>query len=192
MAKPVRGILGSVTQRLITIEDVLAPDSPWRDCELWDGAAVLCEPSGGQAGHVAANILATLTARVRELDLGWTFTSEQGFVLARGPDRLLAPDVSYVSKARLERIPERGFIEMAPDFCVEVRSPTDSWEKTVNKCGIWVAHGVPVVWAVDPLERTVAVMRSEDDVEVLREKGTASAAPALPEFALPLTEFLAL
>ena len=179
-----------MTERLITIEDVLAPDSPWRDCELWDGAAVLCEPSGGQAGHVGARLLARLTLHVEERDLGWTFTSEQGFVLARGPDRMLAPDVSYVSKARLERIPERGFIEMAPDFCVEVRSPTDAWEKTVNKCGIWVAHGVPVVWAVDPLARTVAVLRGEDDVEVLRGEGAANAAPALPDFTLPLDAFL--
>ena len=190
MAKHNRGILGSVTERPITIEDVLAPDSPWRDYEIWDGAAVLCEPSGGQAGHVGARLLARLTLHVEERDLGWTFTSEQGFVLARDPDRMLAPDVSYVSKDRLKRIPERGFIEMAPDFCVEVRSPTDSWEKTVNKCGIWVAHGVAVVWAVDPLARTVAVLRGEGDVAVLRDEGTAGAAPVLPDFALRLTEFL--
>lgn len=188
MTEPTRGILGSVTERLITIEDVLVPGNPWRDCEIWDGAAVVCEPSGGQAGHVSAKLLARLTLHVEELALGWTFTSEQGYVLARGPDRLLAPDVSYVSKARLEQIPERGFIEMAPDFCVEVRSPSDAWEQTVKKCGVWVAHGVPVVWAVDPLARKVAILRDEHDVEVLQDEGVASAAPALADFTLSLAE----
>jgi len=186
MATPIRGILGSVTERLITIEDALAPGNPWRDCEIWDGVAVVCEPSGGRAGFVGANILAPLTLHVRKLGVGWTFTAEQGFVLARDPDRLLAADVSFVAKDRLGEVPERGFIEVAPDFCVEVRSPSDAWEKTVHKCGIWVAHGVKVAWAVDPLTRTVAILRGDSDPVVLRGEGSASAEPALPDFALPL------
>lgn len=188
MAKPVRGILGTVTERLITAEDALIQDSPYRRCEIWDGVAIVKDPSGGQASHVGVNVLVPMTLHVRERGLGRTFASEQGFVIARNPDRMLAPDVSYVSSARLPELPERGFIELAPDFLVEVRSPTDSWEKTVHKCGLWIAHGVPVAWAIDPLTRTVAILRGEEDVRVLRGEGTASAAPALPEFELPLDE----
>lgn len=188
MAKPARGILGSVTERLITAEDVLRRDSPWRDCELWDGVAILQEPSGGHTGCVTAGVSAMLTQHVHKHGLGWTSSSEQGFLIARNPDRLLAPDTSYVSRKRLAGIPEQGFIELAPDFLVEVRSPRDSWERTVHKCGLWIAHGVPVAWAIDPLTRTVAVLRGEEDVQVLRGEGTADAAPALPGFSLPLDE----
>lgn len=188
MSKRVRGILGSVTERLITIEDALVPGNPWRDCEIWDGVAIVNDPSGGQASHVGVNVLVPLTLHARERGLGRTFASEQGFVIARGPDRMLAPDVSYVSRTRLPEVPEHGFIELAPDFCVEVRSPTDSWEKTIHKCGLWIAHGVPVAWALDPLTRTVAVLRGDEDVQVLRGEGTADAAPALPGFSLPLDE----
>ncbi len=88
----------------------------------------------------------------------------------------------------MAQVPERGFIEMAPDFLAEARSPSDTWEQTVLKCGIWVAHGTQVAWAVDPLTRMVAVLRDERVVEVLQREGVASAAPALPTFALPLGE----
>ena len=32
--------------RLLTAEDLLDPVTPYRDCELWDGTAVVREPSG--------------------------------------------------------------------------------------------------------------------------------------------------
>ncbi len=188
MAKPVRGTLGSVTERLITAEDALQQDSPYRHCEIWDGVAILKDPCGGQSSAVSVNVIAPLAMHVRAGDLGWVFGSNQGFLVARSPDRLLGPDAAFVAQARLERVPERDFIELAPDFLIEVRSPTDSWEKTVHKCGLWIAHGARVVWAIDPLTRTVAVLRGEDDVEVLHGERSASAAPALPAFELPLGE----
>ena len=188
MAKPVRGTLGAVTERLITAEDALAHNSPYRHCEIWDGVAILKDPCGGQSSAVSVNVIAPLAMHVRAGGLGWVFGSAQGFLVGRDPDRLLGPDAAFVARERLERIPERDFIELAPDFLIEVRSPTDAWERTVHKCGIWVAHGARVVWALDPLTRTVAVLRGEEDVEVLRGEGSASAAPALPAFALTLDE----
>ena len=188
MATPIRGILGSVTERLITAEDALQPGSPYRNCEIWDGAAIVKEPCGGHASAVSVRLIVPLATHVRAQGLGWVFSSDQGFLIARNPDRLLGPDTAYVAKGRLVEIPKLGFIELAPDFVAEVRSPDDSWEQTVQKCGIWIAHGVRVAWAVDPLTRTVAILRGDREVEVLRGQDTASAAPALPDFTLPLDD----
>ena len=181
-------MLDPVETRLTTAEDVLRRNSPWRECELWDGLPLVREPSGGQAEVVGTRIVGPLLLHVRERALGWTFMSSQGFLLARDPDRMLASDGAYVSKERLPEVPEQGFVPLAPDFLIEVRSPKDTWEQTVEKCGVWIAHGAGVVWAVDPPVRKVAVFRADGTSEVLEGTGTASAAPMLPDFQIDLQD----
>ena len=177
---------------LVTAEDVLRCDSPYRDCELWDGAALVREPSGGEAEYVAAQVIAPLGVHVQGQGLGWTFLSSQGFLLARDPDRLLAPDGAYVSRKRLPRLPKRGFIEVAPDFLIEVRSPDDTWEGVVEKCGVWIAHGVRCAWAIDPFRRALCELRpAQHPVNHLDGKGIARASPALPAFSIPLATLFA-
>jgi len=175
------------TQR-ITAEDVLRRGSPWRDCEIWDGLPLVREPSGGWSDTVAARVVGPLVIHVRERDLGWVFLSSQGFLLARKPDRLLAADGAYVSKTRLPSIPRRAFVPLAPDFALEVRSPRDSWEATVEKCGIWIAHGTGVAWAIDPDASKVAVFRADGTSEVCEGTGTVDAAPVLPDFSLAVAD----
>ena len=186
MSQQPRSTMSGMVKSLISAEDLLREDSPWRDHEIWDGLPVVCEPSGGEADSVAARIVIPLGAYVYARRLGHMFLSSQGFLLARDPDRLLAPDGAFVAKARLPHVPKHGFLEMAPDFCIEVRSPADGWEAAVEKCGIWLAHGVQVAWAIDPLARRVAVFRHGLSSEVLHDSGTINASPALPGFSLDL------
>ena len=181
-------MLDRVSTKRITAEDVLKANGPWRDCEIWDGLPLVRDPSGGRAEVVAARVVAPLGVYVRERELGWVFLSSQGFLLARDPDRLLAADGAYLSRTRLPVVPHRGFVPMAPDFAIEVRSSNDTWEATVEKCGIWIAHGAGVVWAVDPDAQRVAVFRSNGESEVLERTGVAKARPALPEFSVNLQD----
>jgi len=94
-----------VTNKRVTAEDVLRCGSPYRDCELWDGAAIVCEPSGGESEIVAARVVGPLYHHVHTHRLGWTFLSSQGFLLARNPDRLLAPDGAFLSGERIREHP---------------------------------------------------------------------------------------
>ena len=148
------------------------------------------EPSGGRAELVGARLMARLTMHVQARGLGRTFQSSQGFLLTRDPDWLLAPDGSFVSRERLATVPERGFIPLAPDFALEIRSPADSWEAVVEKGTAWLVHGTNVVWVIDPLERRAAVLRPGEPPEVLRSDGTLDATPAVPGFTIPLRDVL--
>lgn len=172
----------------ISVEDVLRCGSPWRDHEIWDGLPMVRSPSGGWAEEVGSRVVAPLGGFVRERHLGWVFMSSQGFLLARNPDRMLAPDGAYVSRRRLPKLPRRGFIPLAPDFLIEVRSPEDSWEGVVEKCGVWLAHGTRCAWALDPEHATVAVFRPGVAPDVLRGTGIASAAPPLEGFELNVVD----
>jgi Uma2 family endonuclease len=103
-----------------------------------------------------------LAPHVRGAGLGHVLGASAGYVVQRGPDRVLSPDVSFLARWRGARLPRVGFVEGAPDLAVEVRSPGDSWTSVIEKGGIWIAHRVAVVWCVDPLERRVVVLRPRE------------------------------
>jgi Uma2 family endonuclease len=157
-----------------------------RQSELWDGTLYAPEPSGGPAEVVGSRLIAALSHHADAAGLGWVVGSNQGFLLARAPDRVLSPDVAFVSYASLPTLPARGFIDRAPDFAAEVRSPDDSACALHAKAGVWLGHRVPVVWAVDPIERTVTVFRPGADPSVVHEPESANAAPVLPHFSVSL------
>lgn len=184
MGSRLSSTMRSVDTIRISVADVLQPGSRWRDCELWDGLPVVREPSGGGAEVVAANVTSPLHAHVRERGAGWVVLSSQGFLVRRSPDRLLAADGAFISNRQLDSIPTQGFVEGAPDFLIEVRSPEQTWEATVEKCGRWIAHGVRCAWAIDPQTRLVAVFRPGEAPRLAHEGDHVSAAPALPEFRL--------
>jgi Uma2 family endonuclease len=152
--------------------------------ELWDNTPVVRESSGGMAEVCGTFLLARLSRYVQERNLGWVTGSNQGFLVARNPDRVLAADVAYTSRRRLAQVPVRGFFPCAPDFAAEVRSPTDPWGHTVARIAMWLAHGARLAWAIDPVERVVAVMRPGQAARLVRPGATLNLAPVLPRFRL--------
>jgi Uma2 family endonuclease len=170
----------------LTAEDLLRPDTPYGDCELWDGTAVVREPSGGGSDFVTARVTFALQLYLRDHALGRGTGSEAGWLVARDPDRLLAADAAFVSFARLPEIPSRGFCPCTPEFVVETRSPSDRWPTLLAKAGVWMGHGACVVWLIDPMSRTVTILRPGADPLTLGPGASADAEPTLPGFRVEL------
>jgi Uma2 family endonuclease len=55
-----------------------------------------------------------------------------------------------------EREKER-YLPFAPDFLIEILSPSDSLAKLDAKMAQWIANGVRLAWRIDPFGCTVAV-----------------------------------
>jgi Uma2 family endonuclease len=164
----------------VSVEDLLS--GPWPESgELWDGVFLVRSPSGGWHGVVGARLGAILLAHVERLGAGVVLDGSAGYVVARSPDRVLSPDVSFVANG--DRIPVRGFVEGPPDLAVEVRSPDDTWTAVVQKGATWVAHRTPVAVCVDPLARRVSVLRPALPPE---ERGPGEAFSLRPTLALDL------
>lgn len=94
--------------------------------------------------------------------------AETGYKLETDPDTVLGPDVSFVSRERLDRIPE-GYFPGAPDVAVEVLSPSDRQSKVEWKTELWLSLGAKSVWVVNPKPRTVEVVRADGLRKVFRE-----------------------
>ncbi|MGH7645855.1 MAG: Uma2 family endonuclease, partial [Gemmatimonadales bacterium] len=86
---------------LITADELLRLHLPDKRVELVRGALVVREPAGGRHGRVTMLLAARLVDHVRAQGLGAVYAAETGFTLARDPDTVRAPDIAFMSRARL-------------------------------------------------------------------------------------------
>jgi Uma2 family endonuclease len=120
-------IMATVTEKLMTSEELLRlPRGEFR-YELLDGVLHTMSPAGFSHGVIANKIGYFLTDFVLKHKLGLVLGAEAGYLLRRKPDSVRAPDASFVSTTTLARIglPARGYFPGAPDLAVEVLSPDD-------------------------------------------------------------------
>ena len=170
-----------VTKPLLTAEELLHLPDTGRRLELLEGELSEMPPAGGPHGNVAMTIGMFIAVHVRERQLGRAFAAETGFVLARNPDTVRAPDASFVSYDRLAQgeLPP-GYIQMAPDLAVEVTSPSDSARDVQEKADAWLAAGTSEVWVVSPQHRTVTMNRLGEPATVIDESGCLHGGNLLP------------
>jgi Uma2 family endonuclease len=142
---------------------------PYRQ-ELIEGILYEMEPPGALHGFVASQIGDLLKRHVGEAGLGVVFTSEVGFHLASDPDTVRGPDVSFVSRARVDEagIPS-GYWPGPPDLAIEVVSPNDRRSQVEGNALDWLAAGTRAVVVLDPPLRTATVYRARDDIRILTE-----------------------
>ena len=74
-------------------------------------------------------------------------------------------------------------------MAVKVLSPSDSLKELGRKIGEYLENGVPLVWLVDPAQKTVTVYRSLSQTEQLDSNDTITAEPVLPGFSVQVRRF---
>lgn len=174
----------------MTAEELLHLALPNARAELVRGKLVVREPAGYQHGHVAATALIVLGTYVRARLLGRVFAAETGFTLSRAPDTVRAPDVAFVSTARLLPTETRGFAPLAPDLVLEVVSPDDRPGDVLEKVADWLRAGTSVVWIVDPARRTGQVYRADGTIALLTATDEFDGETVLPGFRVGLASLL--
>lgn len=171
-----------------TADDLLAmPDDGLRR-ELIEGEVHVTPPPGEEHAVVAAEILISLGTHVRAMGLGRVH-SEGGFRIASDPDTVLAPDVAFVSRERIEQVAiGKGYRAGAPDLAVDVVSPRDSFTEVEAKVARWLEAGCRMVVVVNPARRAATVYRSRDDIVLLAESDVLDGGDVVPGWTLPLRE----
>jgi len=182
-----REYIGNVpSHAVLTAEELLGLSLSGKRTELVRGQLLVREPAGYQHGDVAARLLVAVGTFVLERSLGRVFAAETGFTLARHPDTVRAPDVAFISTARLPDPPPRGFAELAPDLAAEVLSPDDRPGEILEKVADWLKAGTRLVWVVDPLRLTARVYRADGSESMLNITDVLQGEDVLPGFECPL------
>jgi Uma2 family endonuclease len=179
-----------VTEELLTAEEYLASGRT-EGTELIDGRIVEVMPPIEIHGEIALAIGSLLRPFVRQHDLGRVYV-ETGFRLKRNPDKVQAPDVSFLEKSRLPQGNKRFFfIEGAPTLAVEVISPHERWDKVEGKIRLYFEAGAKVVWLVEPRRRAVTVRRPDAAPVTYIEGDIVPGGEILPGFELPVADIFA-
>jgi Uma2 family endonuclease len=112
---------------------------------------------------------------------GVAFGPSAGFTLPNGAVR--SPDVAWISAAHWNALPTNlraPFAHIAPDFVIEIMSPSDRLKKAREKMDEYIANGVKLGWLVDRTQRKVYIYRPNVPTETLNDPATVSGDPELP------------
>jgi Uma2 family endonuclease len=177
------------TARAATIEDLYRVEEK---AEIVGGEIVVMSPGGGRHGRVAGHILFSLLAWERHTCSGFAYPDNVGFLVDLPHRWSFSPDVAFCTKT-----PTDAFVDGAPQFAVEVRSPEDygaAAERAMSaKRADYFAAGTLVVWDVDVRGEVVRVFRAANpESPDIRGRGQiADAEPAVPGWSVPVDEVFA-
>ncbi len=132
------------------------------------GAILIMPPTGGVTGNRNFEIGTELAVWNRREKLGICFDSSTCFQLPNGADR--SPDVSWIAIDRwnsLTPAQQEKFPPIAPDFVLELMSPTDRLGDTKKKLQEYMANDVQLGWLIDRKKRYVEIYRPNQPAEIL-------------------------
>lgn len=175
--------------RFMTIEELYQLPDDGRRYELRGGWLVSEPVPGARHGRVAAAVVESLARHVRPRRLGVVFTADAGYILARHPDTLRGPDVSFVSAERFARVGDvTTSFPGPPDLAVEVLSPSDRVSEIHAKVADYLAAGARMVWVVDPETEQITVHRPLLSPRTLKGEDRLEGEDVVPGFAVTVAE----
>ncbi|MDB5312830.1 MAG: hypothetical protein JWO38_7032 [Gemmataceae bacterium] len=183
--------------KLMTVEEFLAlPDD---GVERWLIRGQLREkrdtdmtrrnkPHSITEGRVTGHLFVWL--RQQPEPRGEVVCGEAGFLLRRNPAAVTAGvDVAVITAAQADtRAADTTLIVGPPQLIAEVLSPHDTQEEVAERVAEYLDCGVPLVWVISPLFRTVTVHRPNADPLALDARGTLTGDPELPGFSCPAAD----
>ena len=124
---------------------------------------------------------------VQRNDLGRVF-GEVGVITEHNPDSVRGPDLALASWARASAYPGAGFLEIAPELCVEILSPSNRASRMQQKVVEYLNAGARLVWVLDPINQRATVYRSTSDIQILGSNDVLNGYDVLPGFELLLSK----
>ncbi|MBD1857057.1 Uma2 family endonuclease [Leptolyngbya boryana CZ1] len=152
-----------------------------------DGKITIMSPTGGETGNRNFEIGTEFGIWNRQAKLGVCFDSSTCFKLPNGANR--SPDVAWIAQDRWDTLtPQQKeiFPPIAPDFVLELMSPTDALEATQAKLREYLENGVKLGWLINRKTRRVEIYRLGQPVEVLDNPPQLFGEDVLPGFVLDL------
>jgi Uma2 family endonuclease len=151
------------------------------------GELLIMPPTGGETGKRNATLISRFIVWNEQSQLGEVFDSSTCFKLPNGADR--SPDVSWVRRDRWDALTlqeKEKFPPIAPDFVLELMSPSDNLKAAQTKMQEYMNNGVKLGWLINRQNRTIEVYRLDRPVEILQSPATLSGEDVLLGFRIDL------
>lgn len=151
------------------------------------GDLIIVAPTGGETGIYNAKLTTRFVVWNEQTQLGEVFDSSTCFKLPNGA--LRSPDVAWVQRDRWAALTleqREKFPPIAPDFVLELLSPSDSLEDIQAKMQEYRDQGVQLGWLLDRETSRAEIYRSKQPVEILISPEILTGETVLPGFNLTL------
>ena len=151
------------------------------------GEILVMSPTGGQTGICNFDINGQFWLWNNGYQLGYCFDSSTCFNLPNGANR--SPDVAFIVKERWESLSRRKreiFPPIAPDFVLELMSPSDSLKDAQDKMQEYIENGVKLGWLINRKNRQVEIYCQGEEKQILENPESISGEEILPDFTLNL------
>lgn len=177
---------------LLTADAYFALPADGRRTELVSGSVVEMPSPGFRHGVVCSNVDFALRLYLRDQQRGRVVVNDAGIVTERNPDTVRGPDVAYYSFERLPQSEQPAtYSTVAPEFVVEVLSPSDRWKDVLKKIGELLNVGVQIVLVIDPERQSGQIFYDDQPVRLVQAADTLEFPTILPGFQTTLALLLA-
>lgn len=186
--------------KLMTTEELLAiPDDGRRRWLINGELRVQGEP--GEHDVTIRNRFhsATMAKITTELEMwrrtlpkprGEVVCGQAGVRLPGEPETTVGVDVAYVPPdVVISQTDASTIIEGIPTLIVEIISPSDTAEELDEMVKVYLRVGVPMVWLVDPTDRTVTIYRPNHEISWVNATQALDGGDVLPGFRVPVQRF---
>jgi Uma2 family endonuclease len=177
------------TERLVTVEEFEAflalEENSERRFELISGEIIEKVPTP-KHGIITANIATEINLYLRQNSIGYVGV-EIRHRSGNDEENDRLPDVSFIGHSQPSPLNE-NIIKTMPDLAIEVKSPTDTYKKMVEKAEFYLANGSRMVWLFYPEKRLIEVL-TLDDRQLLGEDDELDGGDVLPGFKVRVKDF---
>lgn len=182
--------MSALLQQVVTAQELWQLPETGSRRELVRGEVIETMPPGGQHGGIAVTLGMLLKLWAQQA--GGYVGVEAGYLLARDPDTVRGPDVSYIRPDRLPPggIPE-GYWQLAPDLAVEVVSPSETADTVREKVRDFLQAGTPLVWTIYPRLRELVVHTPDGLARTYTSEMRLAFPDVLPGFACTVADLFA-
>lgn len=149
--------------------------------ELQDGIAVFFEPPDVDHGTAILNLSKLLSDYVHRQGIGYP-CFDLGLIVARRPDSILFPAVSYFLSGTRFAEADRAATETVPELVIEMLSTPDRQRVFDARATCYLRRGTSIVWGIRPREHSVEIRRLDSPAHVVGRHETLDAESLLPGF----------
>lgn len=179
-----------MTTNLLTAEEFAEqkPDLPegGRWVELVRGEIIVHDPPSESHGDVVLNLSKQLAAHLHQRtddDPGYA-SFEIGVVVARGPDTVRFPAVSFFTTGNRFEATDLQITERVPELVIEIVSTNSRRNETNRRVREYHALGTEHIWIIDPIDAVVHVCRRGRPTSTMSATEAVSGENILPGFTL--------
>jgi len=178
-------------EQFFSRRDSLPEGGRW--VELVEGQVVVLEPPDMNHGTAVFNLSKALAEHLQQTvdeNTGY-FCFELGILVARDPDTVRFPAISYLAEGRRFEQTDSACADTPPRLVVEVASTRDRRKHLSDRVSAYHEHGVELVWIADPVEQHVHSAHRGQRVQTLGVRERLEGKSVLRAFSMSVEDVFA-